>query len=342
MELIKPKHLNQGDSIATISPCNGWAGDSDCLWRYRIGVQRLKNIFGLNVVAAPNSLKGSDYLEKNPQARAEDIMWAFENSNVKAIIANVGGNDSIKVVPYIDANCIKNNPKIFIGYSDVQNIHFLCRKAGLSTFYGANLLSPLAEPQELHPYCEKWFRKVLFDPSPIGTIEPSESWTYEPVDYFCPATVRRFYPNPGYSLIHGKGRVQGRLMGGHTGIMELANTRIEMTGSDFENTILFFENIPECFTPEHLAAFVSWLGRIGALQKLKGIIIGKLDEARSFDTHRKKLLQVIDEQYGLTNLPILYGLNFGHSSPVFALPYGAMAEINCNDISFSILESGVI
>lgn len=64
--LIKPKRLAKGDTIATVSPCNGWAGDMETRWVYDLGISRLREI-GLQVVAAPNSMRGSDYLSKNPK-----------------------------------------------------------------------------------------------------------------------------------------------------------------------------------------------------------------------------------------------------------------------------------
>jgi muramoyltetrapeptide carboxypeptidase LdcA involved in peptidoglycan recycling len=146
MNLIKPQKLNKGDKIATVSPCLGIAGNSDIIWKYYIGKKRLEDL-GLEVIPAPNSMKGEEYLKNNPQARAEDLIWAFENEDIKAIIANIGGNDSDKVLPFLDANTIRNNPKIIIGYSDMMNLQcnnsigdgysyafmsdaFLCRNAG--------------------------------------------------------------------------------------------------------------------------------------------------------------------------------------------------------------------
>ena len=127
-QLVKPRRLKPGDTIATISPCNGWAGDEGIKWKYELGVSRLREL-GLNVITAPNSMRGSEYLAKNPRARAEDIMWAFENKDVQAIIANVGGCDSIKLIPFIDPKSISDNPKIFIGYYypilDKKNLCFL-------------------------------------------------------------------------------------------------------------------------------------------------------------------------------------------------------------------------
>lgn len=116
---------------------------------------------------------------------------------------------------------------------------------------------------------------------------------------------------------------------------------LEIKSDDFKEKILFIEDIPEFFTPEKCADFLSWLGTIGALQQLKGIIIGKLFGYQGFDEHKKVILSVVNEKYGLNELPIVANINFGHTSPMCILPYGAMAELNCEERYFSILESGV-
>lgn len=113
--LIKSKRLQPGDIVATVSPSWGGAGDSEIRWRYEQGVKRLEEVFSLTVIPMPNSLKGSEYLYNNPEDRAEDIMTAFKDTRVKAIIANIGGEDSIRLLPYIDFNVIRENPKIFMG-----------------------------------------------------------------------------------------------------------------------------------------------------------------------------------------------------------------------------------
>ena len=337
--LIKPKCLQQGDKIAVVSPCNGWAGDPDILWKYNLGVSHLREL-ELEVIAAPNALRGSDYLLKNPKARAEDIMWAFENKDIHAIICCIGGNDSIKLIPYIEPKSISQNSKIFIGYSDVMNLHLLCYHCGLSSFYGDNLLNPIADQSGWHEYSRKWFVKALFDTSPIGQITSSPDWTFEPPDYINPDCKRNYYPNSGYQKIQGKGIVQGRLIGGHTGLMELAGTSIELTTEDFEQAILFVEDIPEFFDEASVQKFFFYLGEKGVLQKLNGSIIGKVNENWSFEERAKMIRRVISEEYSCS-VPVLYDLNFGHSSPIFLLPYGAMAEIDCEKTTFSILENGV-
>ncbi|MGM2833765.1 LD-carboxypeptidase, partial [Bacillus cereus group sp. Bce025] len=78
----------------------------------------------------------------------------------------------------------------------------------------------------------------------------------------------------------------------------------------------------------------------GILQKAKGIIFGKPKDEQYYEEYKHQILQVMKEHH-LEDLPILYNLNFGHTEPKFILPYGAMAEIDCENVSFSILESGV-
>src|SRR5690625_6173391 len=93
----------------------------------------------------PHSLKGTEYLYTNPQARAEDLMTAFKDESIKAIFANIGGEDSIRLLPYIDFDVIRENPKIFLGYSDVTVAHLFCHQAGISSFYGPAVLTDRSE-----------------------------------------------------------------------------------------------------------------------------------------------------------------------------------------------------
>lgn len=336
-QLIKPLKLNPGDKIATISPCWGAAGEENIVWKYKIGKLRLEEM-GLEVVAAPNSMKGEEYLQSNPEARAEDVLWAFENIEIKAIIANIGGNDSERVLPFLNADVIKNNPKIFIGCSDVMNLHLFCYRAGLSTFYGHNLLPVLSEIPNFHPYSKQWFERVLFSNSYIGQIKPAETFSCDENNYIEQNYAKTYHNETGYLQIQGSGKVQGRLFGGHTGIIDFTG----LVADDFADKILFVEDVPEFFTPKLFADFADCLGNIGALHKLKGLIIGKLCEYKPFDEHKSALLEIVNNKYGLNSLPIMANMNFGHTSPVCILPYGAMAEIDFENRSFSIIESGVL
>ena len=340
--MIKPDKLNKGDTIAAVSPSWGCAGAPRVLWKYRSGCERLKEL-GLNVVAAPNSLRGTSYLKDNPQARAEDIMWAFENKNVKGIIANIGGNDSAKLLPYLSDKILVENPKILCGYSDVMALHLYCYRAGLMTYYGDNLLTSVAEAGGWHPYSRYWFEKMFFDDSVIGTIQPSREWSYDKESHTDKKYRKKYIPNPGYYYVQGKGTVKGKLFGGHgdlcTLLMPDGNAAVRK--EDFENSILFFEDIPDFCDEKYMADFFDWLGKNGYLQILSGVIIGKMKRPANFDSYAERIRLLVSDKYGCPDLPIMSDLNFGHTSPICILPYGAEAELNIDKLTFSILESAV-
>ena len=104
----------------------------------------------------------------------------------------------------------------------------------LRTSGGNDSMHPIADPSGWHAYSKKWFLKTLFDASPIGPIEPSPDWTFEPSDPVHREKKRAYSPNSGYELIQGKGVATGRLIGGHTGILELEGTCIALTAEDYE------------------------------------------------------------------------------------------------------------
>ena len=338
--MIKPEKFKKGDTIATISPSWGCAGAPRVLWKYRLGCERLKEM-GLNVVAAPNSLRGTAYLKDNPQARAEDILWAFENKDIRGIIANIGGNDSVKLLPYLSPKNIADNPKILCGYSDVMALHLYCYRAGLMTYYGDNLLTTVAEAAGWHTYSRYWFEKVFFDDSVIGNIKPAEEWSYDKESHTDKNYRKNYIHDPGYRYVQGKGTVKGKLFGGHGDLLTLkmpdGNPAVHK--EDFENSILFFEDIPDFCDEEYMADFFDNLGKNGYLQILSGVIIGKMKRPESFDTYAERIRAVVTDKYNCPDLPVMSDLNFGHTSPICILPYGAEAELNIDKLQLSILES---
>lgn len=341
--LIKPEKLQRGDQVATVSPSWGGAGNRELRWRYEQGVKRLEEVFGLNVVPMPHSLKGDDYLYRNPQARAEDLMTAFKDENIKGIFANIGGEDSIRLLPYIDFNVIRENPKVFMGYSDVTVSHLFCHKAGISSYYGPAILTDFAENVEMDSYTIEMVHRTLFSNKVIGEIQSSKEWTSERLEWIESNKNQRrmMNKNTGYELIQGAHIVQGRLIGGCIEVLEFVKgTELWPEKEYWENSILFFETSEEKPEP-HLIRY--WLRNYavqGILQKSNGIVFGKPQDETYYEAYKVEIRKVMKE-FNMENLPILYNLNFGHTEPKFILPYGAMAEINCHKKTFTILDSGV-
>ena len=113
MKLTKANKLKAGDTVTIVSLSWGGAGDPDLLWKYQLGKQRLEEVFGLKVIEMQHTLKGADYIYKHPQARAKDLMDAFKKPDIKAIFSCIGGDDSIRMLPYID-KAMKESNKILL------------------------------------------------------------------------------------------------------------------------------------------------------------------------------------------------------------------------------------
>jgi Uncharacterized proteins, homologs of microcin C7 resistance protein MccF len=342
--LIKPPKLKKGDTVATVSLSWGGAGEEDFLWRYRQGKERLEQIFGLHVIELPNTLKGTDYLYHHPEKRAEDFMQAFRDETIKGIFSCIGGDDTIRLLPYIDFDVIKNNPKVFMGYSDTTANHYMCVHAGLSSFYGGAVLVDFAENVQMSDYTVTWMKKALFSTEQIGTIPKSNVWTseYLPWTIENKNTKRHFQPNQGYQLLQGNKTVTGHLLGGCMEVLEsLKGTILFPAIDDFKGAILFLETSEETPLPSSFKWWLRNYGAMGILNCINGIVFAKPFDEKYFEEYKKELTCVLAE-YGRADLPVLCNLSFGHCEPNCCIPIGAMAEIDCESKTFSILESGVL
>ncbi len=343
-DLQKPQRLKPGDKVATVSLSWGGAGDEQILWRYQQGKDRLEQVFGLEVVEMEYTLAGTAYIYEHPEKRAEDLMKAFADPEIKGIIACIGGIESIRMLPYIDFEVIANNPKIFMGYSDSTTTHLMCYKAGISSIYGPTLLVDFAENVTMDPYTVEFIKKTLFESEPIGSVQPAEHWTSEYLPWIIENKnrARKYLPNSEYELLQGKGCVTGRLIGGCIEVFDmLRGTELFPEKKAFEKAILFFETSEDKPPVWYLEAALRMYGMSGYLDQVNGIIFGKPYEEAYYEEYNETIKKVLAE-FGKEELPVLVNMSFGHTEPKFCLPYGAMAEINCEEKSFSILESAVL
>ena len=180
--MIKPKKLKKGDKVAIVSLSSGLAGEEMFRHRYELGKKRLEQL-GFNVVTMKNALKGIEYLYNHPEKRAEDFMEAILDKDIKGIICNIGGDDTIRLLPYIDFEAIANNPKVFMGYSDTTINHFMMQKAGVVSYYGPAVMTDFAENNNMHTYTLKYINEVLLENSEDIVIKSSDKWTSEYLDW---------------------------------------------------------------------------------------------------------------------------------------------------------------
>lgn len=344
MKLIKPQKLKKGDKIATVSL--SWGGAGELPHRYDKGKEQLEKIFYLTVVATKNSLKSAEWISKNPQARADDLMEAFSDNSIKGIISNIGGDDSIRILPFIDLSVIKNNPKVFLGFSDTTITHLACYKAGLISFYGTSLLVGFAENGGMFEYEIENIKRTLFSSHPIGQILPNKNgWTSEVLDWFDASlqdVPRTLTQSNGWNFLQGNKTVKGKLLGGCIEVLEfLKGTDYWLRPEEWENSIIFLETSEEMMNPANFKWILRNYAAQGVLHKINGLILGRPFNNTFTEEYNRILLQVVKDENKLAELPIITEMDFGHTSPTFTLPFGVVAEINCEQNMFSILESGV-
>lgn len=348
MQLIKPQKLQPGDRVATVS--SSWGGPAVFPYRYDMGVKQLQDEFELEVLEMPYTRADPAWLQQNPQARAEDLMRAFADPSVKAIIASIGGDDSIRLLPFLDLAVIAANPKSFLGYSDSTVTHMACLKAGLGSFYGPSIMAGFAENGGLMPYMVDAVRRLLFSAEPPGEIVPNmDGWTVEFLDWADPenqAKLRCLNPCTGWNYLQGQGVHRGHLIGGCFESLDwLRGTDLWPAPEVWQGAILFIETSEEAPSATQVLRGLRSFAAMGVLAQLNGILFGRpggpvpIDKFIEYD---QAICQVVNEEQGLTELPIISNMDFGHTDPMLVLPYGVQAEIDCEQQRFLIMENAVV
>lgn len=357
--MIKPQKLNQGDKIAIVSLSKGLLGMPFCKHELDIAIKRLKE-FGLEPVIMPNALKDMEYIEKHPEARASDLKKAFMDDSIKAIITAIGGIDTYKTIPYLMEDeefksAVKNNPKIFTGFSDTTNNHLMFNRLGLSTFYGPCLLVDIAElDNDMLPYTKEYFEKYFMDESGFE-ITSSPVWysdrkSYGPEEIGKPRESHK--EEHGFEILNGSGVVTGKLYGGCIESIYDAFTGVSFedkpevyekygifpTEEEWKEKILFLETSELTAQPDELEKMLMELKKRNILKLVKGLIVGKPMDEKYYNEYKKVYRKVFAD----LDTPVLFNVNFGHSVPRCIIPYDAEATIDYDDkkiiINSSIFE----
>lgn len=341
--MIKPEKLKKGDTVAIVSLSSGSAGEDLFKHRYEQGKKRLEEVFGLKTITMPNALKGCEFLSKHPEARAKDFMDAITDKNIKGIICNIGGVDTIRLLPYIDFEVIKNHPKVFMGYSDTTVNHFMMYKAGVTSYYGPSVMCEFAENYEMHEYTKKYINEVLFENKEGITITSSPKWTSEFLDWsnekFDTQKRKMITEEHGYEILQGEGIFEGELLGGCFDVFPMfIGTTIWPKKEEWKNKILFLETSEDEVTPDYIEYYLRNLIAQGIIDEIKGIIVGKPQNETYYEEYKKVYKKLISEEACKPNLPILYNVNFGHTAPMCILPLGQKVRIDLNKKEITFIE----
>lgn len=295
MNLIKPKKLNKGDTIGIIALSGAIESEENIL--------RAKKYFenkGFNVVLSDNIFDQNRYLAGTDEKKVKELHKFFANPKIKMILCARGGYGAIRLLDKIDFDLIKNNPKIFAGYSDVSALQaMILKKTGLITFY-----SPMASSdfgcEEVNKRVEKGFFDAL---SNTKDLELS--------------------PNKKKSKVYFEGKAKGILFGGNLA------TIASLCGQDFipqEKFIFFAEDLGED-TYKIDKMFTQLLNIPQFRENLTGIILGDFLDVKN----KKHFDELFFEIGSKCKVPVLSGFKITHAKEKITLPYGAIAEFSTED-----------
>lgn len=345
----KPNKLEKGDKIAIVSLSRGMLGNPSIKHEVDIAIKRLID-YGFEVEIMPNAMQSFEYLKDHPEARAQDLKDAFADDSIKGILTAIGGFDTFRTYEYLMEdndfiNNVKNNPKVFVGFSDTTMNHLMFYRLGLTTYYGPSIVADFAElDNEMLPYTREYF-ELLLNNTEQFEIKSSPIWYSGRESYGVEEIGKSRKINEekhGFELLNGNGIVDGILYGGCIDTIYNAYTGKRFNGDfsyepdmvnkygilptldEYKEMILFLESSDSKPTPEELKEYLLEFKKRNILQSVKGILFGKPQEEKYYDEYK----QVFSEVFADIDTPLLYNLNFGHSVPRCIIPYGVHATID--------------
>lgn len=327
MQNIVPEKLKAGDEIRVIAPSTSIkiiGPDCRQIAKERFEALGLKVRFGKNTTDDNFDLMASSDLHK----RAEDIMEAFEDKNVKAIFTIIGGYNSNQVLPFLDYDIIRRNPKIICGYSDITALLNAIRsRTGMVTFYGPHYSS--IGMKHGNEYTLAMLRQMLFE----GGCDWQAAAEWSDDLWFIDQEKREFVKNDGWRVLHS-GEAEGHLEGGNL------QTLFLLSATPYQpvftpDTILVLE---DCFVAAAADA-KCFMNRLQSLAQredfgnVRALLIGRFQ--KESDVSREKLDFIINHIPQLKNLPVIADMDFGHTTPISTLPLGGHCVIKNGQIKLS-------
>ena len=329
----KPRALTPGDTVAVVSP--SWGGPSVFPHILDQGISVLQG-WGLRVCEYPTARMPADMLYRHPEQRAYDLNNAFADPAIKAIFASIGGDDSLRILPYLDMPLIQRNPKIIMGYSDTTTLLTAINQLGMITLYGPSVMAGIAQLPYLPAAHRKHIHQMLFAPTAPLYYQPSSHFHdgYQPwEDHTQPnKPLEPAHFSRGWQFLQGSGTVLWKLFGGCIEVLECIKGSTYWPSTDFwYHKVLFLETSEERPSITDVARWLRGYGLQGIFDKLAALIIGR---PRDYTLHEQILLdneiiRVVRDEWCATQLPIITNFDVGHTEPQCILPLGATIHIDC-------------
>ncbi len=289
---ILPKRLHKGDQVALIAPSFQATEE-----QINKAVERLQAL-GLKVINTIGSYKNDGYFAASTEETVNQIHQAFADQEIKALISVRGGYGCARLLPFLDWDLIKVNPKIIMGFSDVTSLLIaIYERTGLFTFHGPS--ASIVWSEATHHSVQQ----TLFAHSPV-----------------C------FGPDNDSICIRG-GQATGEIIGGNLSVFSSLIGSTYMP-KNWQNKILFLEDVNEEIYK--LDRLLTQLKLAGILTQVKGLIFGRFNNCTTKVSNSFSLIELLQRVAHELNIPVLAHMNFGHQPEMFVFPIGATAHLNAD------------
>lgn len=316
-------HLKKGDKIGMFSPST--PGTVTAYQRY----QRAKAFIeekGFVIVEGELTGQSDVYRSGTPKARAEELNKLLRNPDIKMIMSTIGGTNSNSLLPHIDYEAFKDNPKLIIGYSDATAVLLaLFAKTGITTYYGPALIPSFGEFEPLVTDTYRYFEQYFLEENRLAYEVPIPPfWSDDPVNWLEKTTEKKLYDN---EWITGQGGVaEGRLIGGNV------NAMYGFIGSPYfpiieDGDILLIEDCTK--NASVVEKNFAMLKLHGVFEKVAGIILGKHERYDDLGTGKRPLDLLIEQLDGI-DIPILAEFDTCHTHPMHPLAIGKKVKLDAD------------
>lgn len=312
-KIFSPK-LKAGDTVQVIAPASSLGIISQ---KNREIANRRFEKMGLKVTFGKHIEEMDEFNSSSIESRVEDLHDAFKNPEVKAIFAVIGGFSCNQLLKYIDWELIKNNPKIFCGYSDITALNnAIFAKTGLVNYSGP-AYATFGEKLGFD-YTLDYFKKCLLSEEPFE-IAPSKEWSDD--KWYIDQDKRTFFDNVG-PLVINEGEAEGTLLGANLCTLNLLQGTEYFP--DLTNSVLFIEDDYESNAVTFDRNLQS-LFHLPEFEKVRGVVLGRFQEASEITN--EKLIKIIETKKELDKIPVIANVDFGHTQSMITFPIGGEVKI---------------
>lgn len=335
-EFTIPPKVRPGDRVAIVSPSFSAPGAFPVL--HEQAMRRLRDDFGLEPVEYPATRR----LGASPADRAADLTAAYADPSIRAVLATIGGDDQITVLPHLDPAPFRADPKPFFGYSDNTNLLNWLWTHGVAAYHGGSTMVHVARGAGLHPVSAASLRAALFTPGEYE-ITPVETFSEEEVDWAQPAALTGSgppVPSPGWVWNRPDRVVTGPVWGGNLEILHwnLAANRWIRPSGDYAGCVLLLETSEEMPPAVEVYRMLRNMGERGLLARFPAVLVGTAkatsladrrppeDRQRYRDEQRAAVLRALAEYH--PEAMVVFGVDFGHTDPQYVLPYGGPITVD--------------